>query len=261
MSSFVSSLFSVDGKVAVVTGGAKGIGAMISKALVQAGAKVFVVSRSDASDALSEIDGPGSVKFLPHDLITKKGIDAAVNDIKARTGKVHILVNNAGSFSAAPIEDFDDEQWNNDMSLNVRAGFFLLKGLLPLIQVASSPGDPGRVINIGSIAALWGQSVGGAYSYGASKGALHQVTRMLASDLTRRNITVNVIAPGFFPSDMTDGFFEAVPGLKAQTIEGIPAGRLGTPEDIGGAILFLSSRAGAYVSGTILPLEGALWNA
>ena len=123
------------------------------------------------------------------------------------------------------------------------------------------PGDTARVIMIGSIGALWGTSSNGAYAYGASKAAIHQLTRMLASDLTAGGINVNAIAPGFFPSDMTDGFFAAVPNLKEQVVSGIPAGRLGSAEDIGGAALYLSSRAGAYVSGAVLPVEGALWQA
>jgi NAD(P)-dependent dehydrogenase (short-subunit alcohol dehydrogenase family) len=131
---------------------------------------------------------------------------------------------------------------------------------MPQLRAASKPGDPARVINIGSIAGLWTKS-NFAYAYSASKGALHHLTRVLASDLTKLGVNVNAIAPGFFPSDMTAGFFEAVPGLEQQTIDAIPAGRLGTPEDVGGAVLFLTSRAGAYVSGAVIPLEGGLWSA
>src|SRR3546814_5069670 len=103
---------------------------------------------------------------------------------------------------------------------------------------------------------LWGRSSNGAYAYGAAKAGIHQLTRMLASDLTAQGVNVNAIAPGFFPSDMTDGFLKAVPGLKEQMIAGIPAGRLGSPEDIGGAVIFIWSRAGAYISGTALPVDG-----
>jgi NAD(P)-dependent dehydrogenase (short-subunit alcohol dehydrogenase family) len=147
------------------------------------------------------------------------------------------------------------------MGLNLRTPFFLVRALLPALTLGSTSADPARVVNIGSIGGLWGKSSNGAYAYGASKAAVQQLTRMMASDLTAKGVTVNAIAPGFFPSDMTDGFFAAVPGLKDAVIEGIPAGRLGSADDIGGAVIFLCSRAGAYVSGAVIPVEGALWQA
>jgi NAD(P)-dependent dehydrogenase (short-subunit alcohol dehydrogenase family) len=258
----VASLFSVEGKTAVVTGGAKGIGAMISTALVAAGAHVIVVARSSehGSEFAASLADKGRCTFLAHDLGSSDGLRAAVRDIAATASQLHILVNNAGRFSAGRVEDVTEEQWDAELGLNLRAPFFLVKSLLPQLEAASRPDDPARVVNIGSIAALWAKS-SNAYAYSASKGGLHQLTRTLASDLTVRGINVNAIAPGFFPSDMTQGFFDAVPGLRDQMIAGIPARRLGAPEDIGGAILFLCSRAGAYVSGAILPLEGGLWSA
>ncbi|MDB5714876.1 MAG: oxidoreductase [Sphingomonadales bacterium] len=261
--SILEHLFSVAGKTAVVTGGAKGVGAMISATLTQAGANVLIVGRSAQEGATfaAGLDGPGSATFLAHDLGTAKGVADASADITARVGAIDILVNNAGVFSAGPIEDASADGWDSEMGLNLRAPFLLTQALLPGLKSASKPGDPARVINIGSIGALWGRSSNGAYAYGASKAAVHQLTRMLASDLTAQGVNVNAIAPGFFPSDMTDGFFAAVPGLKDQMIAGIPAGRLGSAQDIGGAVIFLCSRAGAYVSGTILPIEGALWQA
>jgi NAD(P)-dependent dehydrogenase (short-subunit alcohol dehydrogenase family) len=261
--SILDTLFSVQGKTAVVTGGAKGVGAMISRTLVEAGADVLIVGRGvQAGKAFAaSLDGPGKATFLAHDLGTTAGVEAAAADIAGRVPALHILVNNAGLFSAGAIEDARADQWDRELGLNLRAPFFLAQALLSQFKAASRPGDPARIISIGSIGALWGRSSNGAYAYGASKAAIHQLTRMMASDLTAQGITVNAIAPGFFPSDMTDGFFAAVPGLKDQMIAGIPAGRLGSPEDIGGAVLFLASRAGAYVSGTVLPVEGALWQA
>jgi NAD(P)-dependent dehydrogenase (short-subunit alcohol dehydrogenase family) len=256
-----SNLFRLDGKTAVVTGGAKGVGAMIATALADAGAKVIVVSRDGVlgrsfADAL-----PGEAVFLSHDLTSIDGVRAAAADIAVHAPALHILVNNAGIFSAGPIDTADSSQWDREMGLNVRAPFFLAQSLMLNLKAASIEGDPARIVNIGSIGGLWGKSSGGAYAYGASKAAIHQLTRMMASDLTPQGITVNAIAPGFFPSDMTDGFFSAVPGMKDAVIGGIPAGRLGTPEDIGGAAIFVCSRAGAYVSGAVIPVEGALWQA
>ncbi len=261
--SILDRLFSVAGKTAVVTGGAKGVGGMISRTLVEAGADVLIVGRgAEAGKAFAAgLDGPGQATFLAHDLGTADGVQGAAADIAGRAGALHILVNNAGMFSAGPVEQADAGQWDREMGLNLRAPFFLSQALLPQLKAAAKPDDPARIISIGSIGALWGKSSNGAYAYGASKAAIHQLTRMLASDLTGQGITVNAIAPGFFPSDMTDGFFSAVPGLKDQVVAGIPSGRLGSAEDVGGAVLFLSSRAGAYVSGTVLPVEGALWQA
>ncbi|WP_157083031.1 SDR family oxidoreductase [Novosphingobium lentum] len=257
-----ADLFSIAGKVAVVTGGAKGVGAMISTALVDAGARVLIVARggTESEAFAAALAQRGSCTLLSHDLSTMDGVRAAAEAVQSHTDKVHILVNNAGTFTAAPIEALAADQWDREVALNLRAPFFLVQTLLPQLKAAAGAGDPARVINIGSIAALWAKS-SMAYAYSATKGGVHQLTRALASDLTRQGITVNAIAPGFFPSDMTTGFFDAVPGLKEQMIEGIPAHRLGSPDDIGGTVIFLASRAGAYLSGAILPVEGGLWSA
>ena len=262
MSDIINQLFSVAGKTAVVTGGAKGVGAMISSTLVRAGCRVLVVARSESEGRrfAAEQSAQGECIFLKHDLSTMDGVRAAAAEIAKLAPELHILVNNAGVFSAAPIEASDDTQWDLTMAVNLRAPFFLTQTLLPQLKAAVRDGDPARVVNIGSIAGLWAKS-SMAYAYGAGKGAVHQLTRMLASDLTASSITVNAIAPGFFPSDMTQGFFQAVPGLKEQMIQSIPAHRLGAAEDIGGAVVFLCSRAGAYLSGAVLPVEGGLWSA
>lgn len=257
------TLFSLAGKTAVVTGGAKGIGAMISAALVDSGARVLIVARNSVENEnfAATLGARGACSLVACDLSDMAGLKSASDAIASRTDKLDILVNNAGSFTMAPIEQLMPDQWDHEIGLNVRAPFFLVQMLLPLLKKASVlPESPARVINIGSIAALWAKS-SSAYAYSASKGALHQLTRALASDLTRQGITVNAIAPGFFPSDMTAGFFNAAPGLEEQMIESIPANRLGMPEDIAGAVVFLASRAGAYVSGAILPVEGGLWSA
>ena len=256
------SLFSVQGKNAVVTGGAKGVGAMISTALVKAGAHVIVVARSaDQGREFAEgLSTHGQCTFLAHDLGDVAGVRGAAAGIAAVAPRLHILINNAGRFTAGRLDDTDESQWDAELGLNLRAPFFLTKTVLPQLEAAARADDPARVVNIGSIAALWAKS-SNAYAYSAAKGGLHQLTRALASDLAIRGINVNAIAPGFFPSDMTQGFFDAAPGLREQMIASIPARRLGTPEDVGGAVIFLCSRAGAYVTGTILPVEGGLWSA
>lgn len=255
-----TDLFSVAGKIAVVTGGARGVGAMISAALVDAGARVLIVARGNAANMAFAAGLGGAATLLAHDLSTMDGVHAAAAAIQAQTGRLDILVNNAGTFTAAPLDALAADQWDREFAINLRAPFFLAQALLPQLKAAATPGDPARIVNIGSIAALWARS-SMAYAYGATKGGVHQLTRMLASDLTGQGITVNAVAPGFFPSDMTASFFEAVPGLEAQMIDGIPSHRLGTAEDVGGAVIFLASRAGAYLSGAILPVEGGLWSA
>jgi NAD(P)-dependent dehydrogenase (short-subunit alcohol dehydrogenase family) len=246
----------------VVTGGAKGIGAMISTALVKAGAHVIAISRSadEGRTFAAGLAEHGKCTFLAHDLASIVGVRHAAKAIAAIAPELNILVNNAGMFSAGAIDDADEARWDAEIGLNLRAPFFLVKTLLPQLLAASQPDNPARVVNIGSIAALWAKS-NNAYGYSAAKGGLHQLTRALASDLTTRGITVNAVAPGFFPSDMTQGFFDAVPGLREQMVASIPAHRLGTLEDVGGAVIFLCSRAGAYISGAILPVEGGLWSA
>ena len=262
MRAILQELFSLEGKTAVVTGGAKGVGAMITTALVRAGVHVLVISRSgtEGERFAQGLAAEGRCTFLAHDLSQINEVQAAARAVQAQTDTLHILVNNAGVFSAGPVEDARPEQWDHEMAVNVRAPFFLAQALLPQLKAAAKDGDPARIINIGSIAALWARS-SSAYAYGATKAGVHQLTRMLASDLTRSGVTVNAIAPGFFPSDMTSGFFTAVPGLEQQIVESIPAHRLGAPEDVGGAVIFLASRAGAYLSGAILPVEGGLWSA
>lgn len=257
-----TDLFSVHGKTAVVTGGAKGIGAMITRALMEAGVRVLIVSRDTEGNRrfAEEMNAIGECSLLAYDLSSVVEIDEAVAAIAEATKELHILINNAGTFTAAPLDELGLDAWDRELAINLRAPFRLSQALLPQLMAASREGDPARIVNIGSIAALWAKS-SSAYAYGASKAGVHQLTRMLASDLTAQGINVNAVAPGFFPSDMTDSFFETVPGLKEQMIAGIPADRLGTPEDIGGAVLFLCSRAGAYCSGAILPVEGALWSA
>ena len=245
--SYLTRLFGLEGKVALVTGGHKGVGKMIADALAEAGARVYVASRS-ADDSSGHIG-------IPCDLSSDSGLDELVAQFERREEKLHILVNNAGSFAAGPLEDVGCEEWDSIMALNLRTPFMLVQMLLPLMISAGDAEDPARVINIGSIAGIMGGS-NMAYAYGASKAGLHQLTRTLASDLSAQHITVNAIAPGYFPSDMTEGFFAAQPGLQQTIVEATPRGRLGSGEDVGGFCIYLCSRAGAFVSGQITALDG-----
>src|SRR5690606_11234179 len=245
---YLESLFSLDGKVALVTGGQRGLGRMIADALVKAGCKVYVASRG-APEPRDDRHG------LRCDLSSLDSLESLVDELSGREQQLHILVNNAGYFSGSTLEDADPGEWGRVMDINLRAPFFLVQKLLPLLERAASPEDPARVVNIGSIGGVMGPS-NMAYAYGASKAGIHQLTRNLAADLTPRQVTVNAIMPGYFPSDMTDGFFAAQPGLKDMVLARIPRGRLGSAADIGGLAIALCGRAGAYLSGTVTPLDG-----
>lgn len=250
-------LFSVAGKTALVTGGAKGLGSQVAEALVHAGCNVFVTGRDrEACEAFcARMSGQGQCSHLVHDLSRPEEIKALADRIGRQVDRLDILVNNAGTFNGGALEDVTVDDWDRLMEINLRTPFFLIQALLPLLLNSARANDPARIVNIGSIGGLMPQS-NGAYAYGCSKAAIHQLTRMLASDLGARYVHVNAIAPGFFPSQMTDGFFTAVPGLKESIIQRIPAKRLGAMDDIGGMVIFLASRAGAYLSGSVIPLDG-----
>ena len=245
---YLKYLFSLEGKVALVTGGHRGIGKMIADALVKAGCKVYVASR--------ETGQCGSDRHsIPCDLSSMVSLQGLTDEMARREPQLNILVNNAGYFSGSSLEQAAVDEWDKVMDLNVRAPFFLVQKLLPLLLAGATPDDPARIINIGSIGGVMGPS-NMAYAYGASKAGIHQLTRNLAADLTPQHITVNAIMPGYFPSDMTDGFFAAQPGLREMMVQRIPQGRLGSAEDIGGLTIALCAKSGAYLSGTITPLEG-----
>lgn len=262
VSDIYHELFSLKGKTALVTGGAKGIGALISTTLVRAGCRVFISGRSrDAGERLAEeLAAYGSCTFLQHDLASADGVEALARELAQHCESLDILVNNAGTFNAEPLGSISEQRWDDLMGLNLRTPCLLIQALLPLLSAKASDSDPARIINIGSIGGLMPQS-NGAYAYGCSKAALHQLTRMLASDLRARHINVNAIAPGYFPSDMTAGFFDAVPNLEQTMLGKIPAGRFGSQNDIGGMVIFLASCAGAYLTGSITALDGGFLGA
>lgn len=251
-SSPAATLFDVSGKVAVVTGGSRGIGRMIATAYAQAGATVYISSRK-ADELQATADEIGATA-IPADLSSPAGCDALHAAVAEREQAVHILVNNAGAAWGAPIEQYPDEAFDKVLGLNVKGPFVLTRLMLPLLRAAATAGDPARVIMIGSVEGItvprWPN-----YAYPASKAAVHQLTKHLACDLAPE-ITVNAIAPGLFPSKMTAFVFEG--GAEEQATAQIPMRRAGDPQDMAGLALFLAGRSGAYVTGTVIPLDGGI---
>ncbi|RLQ89545.1 SDR family oxidoreductase [Notoacmeibacter ruber] len=232
---------------------------MIATGLVQGGAHVMIASRKaedceTVASELNALDAAGSAEGFGGDVSTEEGLEALTAEVKKRTDKLDILVNNAGVSWGASFEDFPYHAWQKVMGINVAALFELTRNLTPLLEAAASDDDPARVINIGSVMGTQPMA-DGAYSYTASKAAVHHLTRTLANEFADRRITVNAFAPGPFRSRMTA--FATASEEQAETVGNrVPLGRIGSPEDMAGAILFLCSRAGAYVSGAILPLDG-----
>jgi NAD(P)-dependent dehydrogenase (short-subunit alcohol dehydrogenase family) len=256
----MTSLFDISGKTALVTGGVNGLGRMITEGLLRAGVKVYVTSRkADAAEkAQRELGALGNCVALVADLASPEAAVAVANQIKAQEPALHILVNNAGRTWGAPLESFPDKAWPQVLTINVQVPFTLVRELLPLLRAAGSSEDPARVINIGSVAAIAVEPLS-AYSYAASKAAIHQLTRVMAADLAHEHITVNVIAPGFFPTKMM-AHINNVDEEREKLLSRIPLKRLGQPEDIAGLCVFLASRAGSYFTGAELVIDGGLAN-
>jgi NAD(P)-dependent dehydrogenase (short-subunit alcohol dehydrogenase family) len=251
----MSDLFSIAGKTAVVTGGSRGIGLMIARGFVEAGAKVYVSSRKAdvCEEVAAELSKVGEAIALPANLATEAECRRLADEVAAREDGLDILVNNAGATWGAPLPEFDEAAWERVLSLNVKAVFHLTKFLLPLLKAVGTAEEPARVINIGSIDGLHVPAMD-TYSYSASKAAVHHLTRHLARDLAPR-VTVNAIAPGPFESKMMAATLEAFGDqIKAQS----PLKRIGRPDDMAGTAIFLSSRAGAYLTGTVIPVDGGL---
>jgi NAD(P)-dependent dehydrogenase (short-subunit alcohol dehydrogenase family) len=253
----MSGLFDVSGKTALVTGGSRGIGLMIARGLVQAGARVIVSSRKrdDVEAAARELAALGDCQAIPGDVSTPEGAQALATATRERFPELDILVNNAGAAWGAPLEDFPASGWDKVMHTNVEGVFHLTVALLPALRGAADAEDPARVINIGSIDGLRTPSVEN-YSYGASKAAVHMLTRHLAKRLASQHITVNAIAPGPFQSKMMAIMED--PEVRSAIEAGVPLARIGRPDDIVGVTLLLASRAGCYMTGTVIPLDGGI---
>ena len=251
----MSDLFSIAGKTALVTGGSRGIGLMIARGFVEAGAKVYISSRKAevCEKVAAELSAIGECIALPANLASEDECRRLAAEVAEREDALHILVNNAGATWGAPLADFDEAAWERVLSINVKGVFHLTKFLLPLLEAAGTDEDPARVINIGSVDGIHVPAME-TYSYSASKAAVHQLTRHLARQLAPR-VTVNAIAPGPFESKMMAATLEA---FGDQIAAMAPRKRIGQPDDMAGTAIFLSSRAGAYLTGTVIPVDGGL---
>ncbi|MBV9794676.1 MAG: SDR family oxidoreductase [Actinobacteria bacterium] len=252
-------LFDLTGKVAVVTGGTRGIGLMMARGLLQAGAAVYVSSRKPEAGeaAVKELSEYGRVVSVPADLSSEAECRRLAAEVGAAESGVHILVNNAGAAWAAPLEEYPESAWDKLVDLNLKAPFFLVRAFLPLLEAAATFDDPARVINVGSIDGLQVPPLP-TYAYSSTKAGLHQLTRVLAHELGPRHITVNAVAPGPFESKM----MAATLAEHGETIAASsPLGRIGRAEDMAGVAIWLSGRGGSYVTGAVIPVDGGIWAA
>lgn len=257
-------LFDIRGKVALVTGGSRGIGEMIAAGFLASGAKVYISSRKAdvcvATAARLQAEHGGECIALPANLSDVEGCQALADAIALKESKLDILINNAGVSWGAPLDEFPELGWDKVMDTNVKGVFFLTQKLLPLLRASASPEDPARVVNVGSIDGIK-NPVFDTFSYGPSKAALHHLTRGLALHLAKEHIIVNAIAPGPFPTWMlstgvggggdTDIDWSSVANTN-------PRKRVGTPQDIAGVAIFLCSRASAFTVGEVITCDGGV---
>lgn len=245
------SLFSVEGKTVVVTGGSRGIGRMIAAGFVAAGATVVISARKAA-----EVDKTAAelgCTAVQADLSTPEGVDTLVTAVG---GPLHVLVNNAGATWGAPLEEYPEHAFDKLWDINVKGVFYLTQKFLPNLREAAGPDDPARVINVGSIDGIRVPALE-SYAYSSTKAAVHMLTRHLARQLAKEHITVNAIAPGPFDSKMM-AFALDDPATRAAIASNVPLGRIGRPDDMAGTAVFLSSRAGSYLTGTVIPVDGGI---
>ena len=250
----MKNLFDINGKVALVTGGSRGIGAMIAEGFVKNGVKTYITSRKSDQCNLKaeELSKFGECISIPADLTDMNEMNNLVRHIEKNEEKLNILINNAGAAWGAPFDTFPENGWDKVMDTNVKAVFFLIQKLIKMLESSGDNSDPSRIINVGSIDGV-GIPRAETYSYPASKAAIHQLTRVLANRLAKRNINVNAIAPGPFQSNMMD---HSLKEYGEQIKSSVPRGRIGVPEDMAGTSIFLCSKASSYITGSIIPVDG-----
>ena len=251
-----SRLFSLEGRTALITGGSRGIGRMIAEGYVSRGARVYITARKrEACDATAaELSEVGHCVSLPGDIATAEGMADVVARLREHEPALDILVNNAGAAWGAPFDEFPESGWDKVMNLNLKALFFLTQALAPDLRAAAAGGDHlAKVINIASIDGI-SVNPQETYSYHASKAGLIHLTKRLALRLISDGIVVNGIAPGAFASDMNRAARDHADEISAS----IPAGRIGNAEDMAAAAIYLASRAGDYVVGTMITLDGGV---
>ena len=249
-------LFDLTGRVAVVTGGTRGIGLMMARGLLRAGASVYISSRKPEAGqaAVDELSKEGTVLSVPADLSREEECLRLAAEVGRSEEGVHVLVNNAGTNWGAPLEEFPAHGWDKVVDLNLKTPFYLTRAFLPLLEADGTADDPARVINVGSIDGLRVPEFQ-TYSYAASKAGLHQLTRVLARELGPRHITVNAVAPGPFESRM----MAATLAARGDEIAALsPLGRIGRPDDMAGVAVFLSGRGSAYITGAVIPVDGGI---
>ena len=250
----MKDLFNVEGKVALVTGGSRGIGAMIAEGFVKNGVKTYITSRKSeqCDNKADELSKFGECISIPADLTDMNEMDKLVNYIKENEKQFNFLINNAGAAWGASFDDFPENGWDKVMDTNVKSVFFLTQKFAKILEQSGNNSDPSRVINVGSIDGI-GIPRAETYSYPASKAAVHQLTRVLANRLAHRNININAIAPGPFQSNMMAHTLEE---YGEQIKSSVPRGRIGIPEDMAGTAIFLCSKASSYITGSIIPVDG-----
>ena len=246
-------MFSLDGKVALITGGNGGIGLGMAQGLARAGARVVIAARNaqKSADAVASLQALGSDSFaLEADVTNEASVAALFAQVAERCGRLDILVNNAGTTVRKPVDQLALAEWNQVMDTNLTSAFLCCRAAHPLFKQAGA----GKVINIGSMMSIFGAPY--APAYGASKGGIVQLTRALAASWAADQIQVNAILPGWIATDLTQAAREQVPGLNERVIARTAAGRWGQPADLAGTAVFLASAASDFVTGTAIPVDG-----
>jgi NAD(P)-dependent dehydrogenase (short-subunit alcohol dehydrogenase family) len=253
----IESLFSMQDKICVVTGGSRGLGAFMAQGFLEAGAKrVYITARKAEAciTAAKELSQYGECIAIPSDIATSAGLQTLVTELMSREQHIDVLVNNAGTGWGAPFGQFPEKGWDKTMDINAKSPFFLTQALAPLLKKNATADNTSSIINIGSIAGIVGNALDN-FSYAISKTAIHQLTRVLSTELASDHIRVNAIAPGRFYSKMTEFLSNDQAAFDAE-LQSIPMRRWGEASDIAGVAIMLSSKAGAFITGQIIPVDG-----